>query len=249
MSEEKHDKVLGKRSLQSDPPQAIPRQRVWSGTPPQEYRGQSRYGPCTFYYFPDTYTWLVRCRNKFRKQSQDLPLVIDHPEGHDFYGDADIMQALGHPDVTRFAGIAASPNKEKNPGFIKMRKSIFMSLYATYLFQGQPLKVGDDFKTHLASNKLKSEAQIEAVVGFAELSKFETDGNWMWVAWRDKARFLKETPLCNDVMTNILMKMVNLDATAGYTGLYKAQPVITCDNERLRVDCANNLSFWAEMYF
>jgi hypothetical protein len=254
MNEDKHNSLLVKRLPPSETPDrftATRRPRIWLGTPPQEYQGQSRYGPCTFYYFPDTYTWLVRCHNKFRRQSQDRPLVIDHPDGRDFYDDPDLMQALGHPDVTPiFAhGVVAPPTKEKYPGYHKMRNSIFMGLYADYTFQRPPLKIGDYFGTHLARNRMTSESQIEGVVGFAEPGKFEKDGNWMWVAWRDKKKFLEDTPLSEDVMTHIVMKMVNLDATAGYTGIYKTQPVITRDAEHMRVDCAHNLSFWAEMYF
>jgi len=248
--------MLGKRALRhsepedeaSSPPPLRPRR--WFGTPPKEYQGQSRYGPCTFYYFPDTYTWLLRCRNKFHGKSKDLPLVIDHPEAHDFLNDEDVIKALDNPGIIPILDNAtvATPSNQKHPGYCKMRNTIFMSLYSDFIFQRKPLKVGDHFVTHMADNKLVNQAQVESITGFAEPLKFETDGNWMWVAWRDTDQLRKETGICDDVMNNILLPMINL--SAGYTGFYKASPVITRDDDEghIRVDCAHNLSFWAEVY-
>jgi hypothetical protein len=160
----------------------------------------------------------------------DQPLVIDHLDGRDFYDDADVMQALGRPDITPISvqGVVASPTKANYPGYHKMRQKIDMELYATHIFQRAPLQIGDRLTADLYAHPLSSQEQVDSVLAFAKPHMFEIDGNWMWVAWRDQS---------------------DHRLTAGYTGFYKAAPVVTRASGFLRVDCAHNLSFWAEMYY
>jgi len=255
MSEQKKQ-LLGKRLpsplLLRDKPSRL---RRWFGTSPKEYQGQSRWGPCTFYYFPDTYTWLVRCRNKYPRKTEALPLLIDHPDGRDFYDDVDIMQALDNPGIIPLCnnGDVANSSKEHS-GYTQTRRNsythkdlILMDYYTNCMFQRLPLKIGNTFDTHRGVLTIDQHL-IDFSVGFAESLKYETDGNWIWVAWRDTDRLHKETGICDDILNNILLPMINV--SAGYTGFYKASPVITRDddNGHIRVDCTNNLSFWAEVY-
>lgn len=212
-----------------------------------QYNGISRYGPCTFYHFPSTYTWVVRCRNRRRggngKVSTDLPVVVAHPKTADFHENAEILKVLGNPEPIIFAP------ETQHPGFHEMRNSILMDLYAASLFQRPPIQVGDSMGQTCI---LDTENKVQSAVRFAETYRFDEDGNWFWAAWRDKQRFLEaQAPFfCDDVLHGVLAPMIDWQTTAGYTGFWQTKLTVktSTTGQHIRVDCAHNPSFWAECY-
>jgi len=249
--------MLGKRAVDGDqhtgaPPMKCARVEEKA----RQYDGISRYGPCTFYYFPSTYTWVVRCRNRRRgaAASTDFPVVIAHPKTADFHENQDILKVLGNPLPTLPNGtnVFRWPSETQHPGFHKMRNSILMDLYSALLFQRPPIQVGDSMGQNCI---LDTEDKVQSAIRFADTYRFDEDGNWFWAAWRDKQRFLKaQAPfVCDDVLERVLAPMIDWQTTAGYTGFWQTKLTVAVEktsttDQHIRVDCAHNPSFWAECY-
>jgi len=192
--------------------------------------------------------WLVRCKNKFNK-SIDPPMVVAHPDATEFYEEANFMQAMGHPPLVHL-------NSHKDavipwndfPCLKSATKNILMDAYSSIFFQKDGINIG--FKRDNAL-EIKNEKQRETLEDWCQGYSYAQDGNLVWAAWKDKAQLLKfmRGLLSGDIVNHVLLPMVDLHTTAGYTGYYKTDLVVQQDVNHIRLDCARNLSFWAECFF
>jgi hypothetical protein len=255
--------ILIKRSHSSteikDSEPEAKRSKQYVGAAPKKYKGDSRYGPCDFFHFPDKHTWVVRCYNKFKPNNITKPMVFYNPESKSFIEDPAVMQALGDPIVDK-----------KDPDLMrKIQRYTCMPRYSTHYFQAEALQSTEWLQ-------FESEQQKEAVKGWLQESMYENDGAWFWVAWRDEKTALREAcpSLIDDILDNVLAPMIWRDTAAwarwalfrtealmvtppsdgenhescGYTGYWRAKPIVQHSGGRIRVDCARNPSFWAELY-
>jgi len=217
--------------------------RAWVGTPPKEYIGNSRYGPCTFYYFPDTYMWVVRCRNKHRKKKHYLPIVVAHPTMKDIIEDADVMQALGNPQPLPFSRVNVPPGQPPIGGvdFMafedKLRtplRRVVMKAHAQMYFQSAGFPERDHDMLH----------------NWCKPDVFGQDGDYIWAAWRDMERFYADYMwMPQDLMKHVMQPMLfPFECSGGYTGYFATDIKARTHNGYLRVDCRHNPAFWAELH-
>jgi hypothetical protein len=157
------------------------------------------------------------------------------------------MHALGNPPIVKKVP-AAEPNNPQikffthelsdqvHPGLVATTKAIQMQLYSDRYFQQE------EAKQVLEANPM--------LYNWCQPDQYALDGNHMWVAWFDRRAFdTDHIFLPVDIMDNILWPMIwpMIDpVVSGYLGYFKVKPVVTVDGTRIRVDCANNLHFWAE---
>lgn len=203
----------------------------------EHFNGNSRYGPCDFYYHAESELWVLICKNKFKQQRKMRPLVLDKTDPQLLY--PVVRELLGNPNVvnTEESSSVADSNLYRYAEYkaiFRPWKDQVMGLYTRLRFQ-------DDVDP----------------VGQLQLPDYEfinpggvlEDGDLMWAVWRDEAaiqRKVKKLPLDRDRdVANLLQDFLGEPERAvGFTGYWKTELIYNGN----RVDCANNLSFWATIF-